>query len=299
MAFGKTVYHGVLCGAWAAFLAWVITAAAGMTNIESDILFATVLGGTIGLITSVSLGTLDSLFNTSPNQRLPRILTVLLFGFLGGIAGGILCDLVTKLTPYLRFLGWTILGVAIGATINSYDLILAKMSGRPIGLAGRKMRYGLVGGALGGSAGGLLFTLLDLTGLRDSMPRFALALSLVVLGSLVGLLVGLAQNILKEGWIRVESGSKPGLEFVLAKPETTLGRAESCDLGLLGDPTIDRVHARIHQQEGSFLLADAGSEGGTFLNNRRVTQPTKLYAGDYIRVGGSVLMFGEREKSSG
>jgi MFS family permease len=294
-----SVYNCVLCGAWAAYLAWAITAAAGMQGIESDLLFVTVLGGTVGLVTSAALGTIDSVFNTSPSQRLPRILTVMLFGFLGGIAGGILCDLVTKLSPYLRFLGWTILGVAIGATINAYDVLQAKMSGRPIGLAGRKFRYGLVGGALGGSAGGLLFTLLDLIGLRDSIPRFALAVSFVVLGSLIGLLVGLAQIILKEAWIRVESGFRPGREFVLAKEETTLGRAESCDFGLSGDPSIDRVHARIHQQEGSFLLADAGSEGGTFLNNRRVTQPTKLYTGDVIRAGGSVLLFGEREKSSG
>ncbi len=299
MSVRRVSYYCVLCGGSAAFLAWAITAVVGMQGIESDFLFATVLGGMVGLVTTTALGTFDSFRNTSPHQRMPRILTGLLFGFLGGIAGGILCDLITKVSLYLRFFGWTILGMAIGATLNIYDLLQAKMSGKPIGLAGRKARYGLIGGALGGSAGGLLFSLFDLTGFRDSVPRFTLAISLVVMGSLIGLLVGLAQIILKEAWVRVESGFRPGREFVLSKVETTLGRAESCDLGLFGDPSIDRVHARIHQQENSILLADAGSEGGTFLNNRRVTEPTKLYAGDFIRLGGSVLLFGEREKSTG
>jgi pSer/pThr/pTyr-binding forkhead associated (FHA) protein len=67
---------------------------------------------------------------------------------------------------------------------------------------------------------------------------------------------------------------------------------------LFGDNSIDRVHARIERQGESYFLADAGSEGGTFLNNRRLTQSTKLHAGDLIRLGGSVLMFGERAKAS-
>ena len=151
---------------------------------------------------------------------------------------------------------------------------------------------------MGGAAGGLFFSLLDLVGLRDSVPRLTLATSLVILGLFMGVLVGLSQMISKETWIRVESGFRPGQVLVLAKAETTLGRAESCDLGLLGDPSIERVHAQIHQQGNAYLLADVDSAGGTYLNNRRVTRPTKLYSGDRIRVGGSVLLFGERPKAN-
>ncbi len=292
----KTVYYCVLCGGWAAFLAWFVIAAAALDGLESDMLFAGAVGGITGLLISAALGILDSLLNASPNQRMARVLTAMFFGCVGGIISGILCDLLTKISPFLRFLGWAIFGAALGATINIYDLIQAVLSGKPFGLAARKLKYGIIGGALG-SAAGLVFSLLDLVGLRDSAPRFSLAISLVILGSFLGLLVGLAQIILKETWIRVESGFRPGRELVLAKAETTLGRAESCDLGLFDDPSIDRLHARILRQGSSFLLEDTGSEGGTFLNNRRVTQPTRLYAGDFIRLGGSVLMFGERPKS--
>jgi len=130
------------------------------------------------------------------------------------------------------------------------------------------------------------------------LPRTSVVLGLVVLGTGIGLLAGLAQFIVKEAWIQVESGSRPGRELLLAKAETTIGRAEACDLGLFGDNSIDLLHARIERQEDSYFLTDIGSEGGTFLNNRRVTQATKLHAGDLIRVGGSVLMFGERAKTT-
>jgi hypothetical protein len=265
--------------------------------LESDLLFAGVLGGITGVLISGALGICDSLMNASPGQRMARVLTTMLFGFLGGIFGGILCDLLTKVSPVLRLLGWAVFGSAIGAAINIYDLIQAKLTGRPLDLAGLKLKYGIIGGGLGGVAG-LLFSFLDFVGLRESMPRFSLAISLVILGMLVGLLIGLAQIILKETWLRVETGFQPGRELVLTNAETTLGRAESCDLGLFADPSIEQLHARIIRQASSFLLEDAGSEGGTFLNNRRVTRPTKLFAGDFIRLGGSVLIFGERQRSN-
>lgn len=298
MSLQKTVYFFVLCGGWATFLAWAVTAAAGLHVVESDILFAGVLGGMSGLLIAAALGTFDSLLHTSPNHRIARILTGLLFGFVLGILGGVVCDVLTKISPALRFAGWMIFGAVIGAAINIYEVFQATLSSKSMGLAGRKLIYATIGGAMGGAAAGLLFSLFDLVGIRDSAPRFTLAISLVILGSFIGLLVGLAQMILKETWIRVESGIRPGREMVLAKAETTLGRAESCDLGLFGDPSIERVHARIHLHGNAYLLADADSAGGTFLNNRRVTQPTKLYTGDLIRVGGSVLLFGESPKSN-
>ena len=57
----------------------------------------------------------------------------------------------------------------------------------------------------------------------------------VALGMCIGLLIGLAQVILKEAWVRVEAGFRAGREMILSKPEVTIGRAESCDIGLFGD----------------------------------------------------------------
>ena len=76
----------------------------------------------------------------------------------------------------------------------------------------------------------------------------------------------------------------------------TIGRAESCDIGLFGDAGVDRLHARIQQQEDRYWIADAGSRTGTFVNDVRIEGPTPLRSGDLIRVGKTVLRFGERQK---
>ena len=128
------------------------------------------------------------------------------------------------------------------------------------------------------------------------IPRSNLAIGLVILGLCIGLLIGLAQVFLKEAWLKVAQGFRAGRELMLAKDETTIGRAESCDLGLFGDNTIERLHARILLKNNRYLLADAETPGGTFLNEERVSKPTPLKSGDKIGVGNSVIEFGERQK---
>jgi hypothetical protein len=290
------LYYCALFGGGSAFLAWILTAAIHLDAVESDLLHSIVLSAILGMTISGALAAVDSVFNVPADQRLIRILGAVAFGLVGGILVGMLCELLTKISPWLRFLGWMIVGVAIGASFYLYDLVQSLLSRKPLGLTKARLTKGMIGGALGGGIGGLLFGLLDLTQIRDSLPRTSLVLSLVILGMGTGLLAGFAQLLLKEAWIGVESGFSPGRELVLAKEVTTIGRAESCDLGLFGDASIDPVHARIERQGESYFLSDGGSEGGTYLNNRRVSQPSKLHAGDLIRIGGSVLMFGERVK---
>jgi hypothetical protein len=125
--------------------------------------------------------------------------------------------------------------------------------------ARRKLYNGLLGGALGGALGGFLFEQLSTL---ERLPRSSLALGLVILGVSIGLLIGLAQIILKEAWIKVEKGFRAGREMMLSKVETTIGRAESCDVGLFGDDAVERAHARIVLERKRYVLEDAGSPGG-------------------------------------
>jgi pSer/pThr/pTyr-binding forkhead associated (FHA) protein len=97
----------------------------------------------------------------------------------------------------------------------------------------------------------------------------------------------------------VERGFRRGRQLILAKAETTIGRAESCDIGLFGDPAVQRLHARIVLQGNRYVLADAGTPDGTFLNGTRISGPAPLRSGDEIRVGGSVLSFRERARRDG
>lgn len=67
-----------------------------------------------------------------------------------------------------------------------------------------------------------------------------------------------------------------------------IGRAKSCAIRP-EDTYISQEHARISNRNGSWVLEDLGSTNGTYLNQRRVTVPTEISAGDRIRVGKTVL----------
>jgi hypothetical protein len=158
----------------------------------------------------------------------------------------------------------------------------------------------VLGGAGGGLLGGVLYWQLRGAWAGAFPDRADLwspsATGFVALGLCIGLWIGVAQVVLQEAWLKVEAGFRKGRELLLGGPVLTIGRAESCDLGLFGDPAIDRLHARIVRQGDHYLIADAGSAGGTFVNDVRVLGPTPLRSGDLIRVGKALLRFRERPK---
>ncbi|MEW6158918.1 MAG: FHA domain-containing protein [Verrucomicrobiota bacterium] len=75
--------------------------------------------------------------------------------------------------------------------------------------------------------------------------------------------------------------------------------AASCSLGrslsnqiVLPDNKVSRRHAIIHSQgDHEFWLVDLGSSNGTYLNGRRVSQPTRLQDRDKISIGDFLLVF--------
>src|SRR5436305_635317 len=87
-----------------------------------------------------------------------------------------------------------------------------------------------------------------------------------LIGGILGLMVGLAQGFLKEAWVAVETGRRAGRRMMLSKEETTIGRAEGCDIGLFGEQGIEKVHARILMKHSRYVLEDAHTAGGTFVN---------------------------------
>src|SRR5258707_767145 len=83
-------------------------------------------------------------------------------------------------------------------------------------------------GSVGGMVGGILSLRLHgvWVGLfKDVEPRdlwSPSATGFVALCACIGLGVPLAQIILREAWVRVEAGFRPGRQFLLDKPETTI-----------------------------------------------------------------------------
>ena len=73
-------------------------------------------------------------------------------------------------------------------------------------------------------------------------------------------------------------------EIELSRTPFTLGRQGDNDLVLL-DSRISRRHARILKDSQGYLLEDAGSRHGTFVNGERITAPRRLQSGDQISLG--------------
>ncbi len=89
--------------------------------------------------------------------------------------------------------------------------------------------------------------------------------------------------------LRVVLGAAAGTEIQL-DDTFTLGRTESGDGSLGGDPELSRQHARISRTgDGALEITDLGSTNGTHVNGVRIVNPYRLSAGDTIRVGQTTL----------
>lgn len=81
------------------------------------------------------------------------------------------------------------------------------------------------------------------------------------------------------------SGSKTGTEFELGDTDVTIGRESDQDIVFL--PTevlVSARHATILYKDGRYVLKDAGSKNGTFVNDKKVTEH-ELKPGDVIAFG--------------
>jgi hypothetical protein len=310
MSFRLFVYYCAICGAWFAFFGWLLSLLTDYLvnhnlgeHPAAQVFFRGVAQGTsLGVILAFGLGMVDAFWNISsrsPILILLRGIVVGVIGFLFSLVGAMVgqgCVSITGFDPLIVF-GWIFVGLLIGATVGVYDVVARLISGGGLSGAIRKIVNGVIGGGVGGFLGGILYLLLSyLLHLIFTEPYSSRAWGFVVLGACIGLFVGLAQVILKEAWLKVEAGFRPGRELIIAKELLTIGRAESCDIGLFGDNGIEKVHAKITQKAGRYVLEDTGTPGGTYVNDEEINGPTPLRDGDRIRVGKSVIRFSERQK---
>ena len=82
----------------------------------------------------------------------------------------------------------------------------------------------------------------------------------------------------------------PGSEFVCGRAGS---EAQVDALGLAGDETLSRRHARFAVDDDGGHVVDLGSRNGTWVNGRRtpVDAPWPLSSGDRIQVGRTILLW--------
>src|SRR6266852_1600050 len=88
----------------------------------------------------------------------------------------------------------------------------------------------------------------------------------------------------------VIAGPDKGKAFPLPEGETVLiGRSKATETRL-SDPHVSRVHCQIQIEADRVIVNDYESAGGTFVNNRKITQQ-EITPGDTIRIGETQLRY--------
>lgn len=101
------------------------------------------------------------------------------------------------------------------------------------------------------------------------------------------LLIWREEDLIKDQWILNDS-----------TPEITIGRATDCTVSI---PVrwISRVHAILRREGGQFILEDAGSKNGLFVNGQRVVKRLSLTDGDIIQLApGLELIYVDSEATA-
>ena len=87
-------------------------------------------------------------------------------------------------------------------------------------------------------------------------------------------------------------------QWILNRTPIRIGRAPDCDVRL-DLRWISRAHALIRLEGAQYMLEDAGSRNGVFVNGQRVTAPRPLQDGDRVQLApGLELIFVDSEATA-
>ncbi|MBI1756573.1 MAG: FHA domain-containing protein [Fimbriimonas ginsengisoli] len=188
-----------------------------------------------------------------------------------------------------RTLALTFIGAGLGLAIGASSF------------SARRATLGLLGGAIGGGIGGAVFDIVgglvgsavlaargQASGEVGALPR---AIFAMVLGAAVALFVGLIEQLGRSAWLRLELGRNEGREWPVDRPQTVIGRSETADVPLFGDPAIAPTHAVVLRSADQYWIADGGSGQPVLLNGQPLTAQAPLADGAVIQVGATCLRF--------
>lgn len=92
------------------------------------------------------------------------------------------------------------------------------------------------------------------------------------------------------GGLVVKRGRNAGSRYLLDSPLTTAGRHPDSEI-FLDDVTVSRRHAEVIRTEDGYIVRDAGSLNGTYLNRERIEGDAPLADGDELQIGTYRLVF--------
>lgn len=93
----------------------------------------------------------------------------------------------------------------------------------------------------------------------------------------------------KEGALLILRGAHQTREWVLGE-RTEIGREETCAICLM-DRQVSRVHAVVESGPDGYVVKDAGSKNGTWVNGVPVDEPIRLQDGDEVSIAARYKLY--------
>ncbi|AOR23481.1 FHA domain-containing protein [Clostridium taeniosporum] len=266
-----------------------IYAIRGSAILLESSLFSAITGGAIGAVMGIGEGIYYGSKKKAIKYGFIGLIIALIVGFVGGflaqIAYSSLLHDTTEYTSeiylgFIRAIGWTVMGAGVGIGIGL--------------IKPEKMRIinCVLGGIIGGFIGGFLFNFIAQSISIDPTDTgtAARAIGIIIMGTLIGLGIGLLEQFAKTAWLKVIRGEFEGKEYLVFKGITSIGNSGKNTIVLFKDKLVAPKHCDIVQEGNRYVLIDKGSPSGTFVNGMRITKYT-LKQGDAISLGNSVLVF--------
>lgn len=286
MSLARLVFYSAVISGWAAFLGWllaecIILRGDGSRGGNLGLAF---VGGIIGAAIGAGINVVAGWSNTQWTRLLARIAFGLLAGCIGG-ATGILIGNLAYASGLPRALGFMVLGIGVGIVDGVYERSKSKI------------RNGLIGGLIGGLVGGILFDPIS-SAIASGSGISSRATTFVILGICIGAMIGLAQVVLKEAWLTVLDGYRPGRQLILSQPITVLGRADHLQLPFLGpsNKDLEPEHLMIvRQSNGTYKVKDNDSRLGVSLNYKQISE-SPLVDGDVVKIGVNLVRFNQSKR---
>ena len=280
MSLIRTIYYSGLLAAWGALIAWAFSETFVIDRLPLDVMLtASVVGGAIAFAVSLA----GRLAGTSVVRAIVQASPSFLGGAIGGALAGLLGDVAYSF-GLPRAVGWLVMGAGIGVVDGIRDSSIAKA------------RNGLIGGALGGLIGGLVFDPVQAF-VSSSSGMSSRAIAFVVLGAAIGCGIGLAQVILRDAWLTVVDGYRPGRQIILSREITALGTAEHLPMSFRGPLAAGVAAHHLHIKRltnGRYSAEPVSQNNQTLLNREAILRPTLLNDGDIIRLGSNIIRFSEK-----
>ncbi|HEY5253540.1 MAG TPA: FHA domain-containing protein [Acidobacteriaceae bacterium] len=181
-------------------------------------------------------------------------------------------------TWIVRGLAWMVLGAAGGII---YGIIGQSM---------KKTGYGALGGAIGALLGGTVFDPISFATHGGAASR---AVGFGLLGMATGIAIGLVESALKDRWLHVTAGPLAGKQFILYKPRTVVGSAQSSDIYLFKDPDVLPVHAVLELKGSKIYLVPSGP---VFISGQPMRGPRVIETGTTVQIGRYGFRYQERHR---